>query len=106
MIKWIPPIGLVLLCLAIYTCVGTGTRVEQIKKMAPEGMKERNWEILRYEGYHYGAWSRHGGKVWYHVKNIDNGNIQYRVYITLWEGELHYHYGAPETLNRLEVSYD
>ena len=68
-------------------------------------MAERNWKILRYEGYQYGSWYNHGGKVWYHVANIDNPNIQYRVYITIWDGELQYNYNGPEQLSRIDLNY-
>lgn len=87
-----------------YTIVGVPTRVDEIKKIAPTEMESRNWEIVRYEGFQYGSWNNHGGRVWYHVKNIDNPNIQYRVYITLWNGELQWNYGAPEILNRLDIN--
>lgn len=91
--------------LATYTLVGTNGRVQTIKEMAPQQMDERNWKIIRYEGYQYGSWNNHGGKVWYHVANIDNPNIQYRVYVTLWDGELQWHYNEPEVLNRLELKH-
>ena len=88
-----------------YSIIGTGERVDQIKKLAPGQMAERNWKILRYEGYQFGSWCNHGGKVWYHVANIDNPNIQYRVYITIWGGELQYNYGEPEQLSRIDLNY-
>ena len=87
-----------------YSAIGTGTRVNEIKKRAPQEMeKSRNWKVLRYEGFQYGSWGRHCGKVWYHVCNIDNPNIQYRVRVSLWGDELHYYYGSPEVLNRIDV---
>lgn len=98
---------LILISLGIggYTLVGTSGNIEYIKKEAPLHMAEKNWKILRYEGYEYGSWCNSGGKVWYHVANIDNPSIQYRIYITLWRGELQYTYGAPEQLQRIEVNY-
>ena len=87
--------------LAVYTVAGASHRVEEIKARAPEAIEERNWEILRYEGYQRGAWANHGGKVWYHTKDLGNDNTYYRVRITLWGGELHFHYGQPERLHRL-----
>ncbi len=92
-----------LVSLAGYSCVGTSTNVRAIRQKAPLEMAERNWKILRYEGYEYGSWSNNGGKVWYHVANIDNPSIQYRVYVTMWGGELQYCYGAPEKLERLQA---
>lgn len=95
-----------LFCLIIYSCVGTSARVAEIKKTAPWDIENnRGWEIVRYEGYQQGSWSSHGGKVWYHVRDKINPNIQYRVYVTLWGGELHYVYGAPEILDRVEIDY-
>ena len=88
-----------------YTLIGTSVNVEKIKKIAPLEMQKKNWRILRYEGFQYGSWSDNGGKVWYHVANIDNPNIQYRVYVTLWDNELQYHYNQPEVLNRVQVDY-
>jgi len=60
---------------------------------------------MRYEGYQRGSWGNHGGKVWYHVRDAANENIQYRVYITEWRGELHFSYGEPEKLQRIDVDY-
>jgi len=88
-----------LLGLFSYAVIGTSGNVEKIKELAPLKMEERNWEIIRYEGWQHGSFSNHGGKVWYHVKNIDNNDIQYRVFITLWGGELHYMYGSPEKIS-------
>jgi len=88
-----------------YTIVGTDNKVSEIKKKAPQEMAQRNWKILRYEGFEYGSWNRHGGKVWYHVCNIDNPNIQYRVNVSIWNGELQWYYGKPEELQRIEVNY-
>src|SRR5512139_1671269 len=90
--------------LLLYSVIGTGERVDEIKARAPEDIAARNWEIMRYEGYEYGSFWNHGGKVWYHVRNKDNHNIQYRVYITLWGGELQYRYGAPEKVERFDVN--
>lgn len=89
-----------------YTIIGTGERVDKIKELAPASIESRNWEIMRYEGFQYGSWYNHGGKVWYHVRNKDNHNIQYRIYVTLWAGELQYNYSAPESLSRMEVKYE
>lgn len=87
----------------MYSIIGSSSNVYEIKKRAPKEMKTRNWEIIRYEGFNYGAWGNHGGKVWYHVRNIDNHSIQYRVYVTIWDGELQYHYGDPEILQRINI---
>ena len=95
-----------LIGLLAYSMVGTSGRVEEIKRRAPAEISVRNWKILRYEGYRYGSWGEHGGRVWYHVANIDDPSIQYRVYITLWAGELQYVYGEPENLSRINVNGD
>ena len=94
-----------LIILVSYSLIGTSGRVDEIKKKAPSEIAKRNWKILRYEGFEFGSWGNPGGKVWYHVANIDNPQIQYRVYITIWDNELQYHYGNPETLQRIEVNY-
>ena len=88
-----------------YSIVGTRGNVEQIKVMARSEIPERGWEIMRYEGYEYGNFGKHGGNVWYHVRNTDDHSIQYRVSISLWDGELQYHYGAPERLNRFNIEH-
>ena len=85
----------------IYSVIGTSGRVDEIKRMAPKEMADRNWKVLRYEGYQHGSWGNHGGKVWYHVKDLVHSNTYYRVYLTLWDGEVHFHYGQPEKLERL-----
>jgi hypothetical protein len=97
-------VSIVILPLCIYTCVGTSSRVEQIKSMAPKVIAERNWKIIRYEGWQYGSWEHHGGKVWYQVCESNDSNIQYRTFATLWNGELHFSYGAPIVLSRVNVN--
>ena len=94
----------IFLTLFLYTIIGTPTRVDEIKAIAPESIKQRGWKILRYEGYQYGSWAKHGGKVWYHVADTTNPNVQYRVHLTLWDGELQYYYAAPEVLQRIEIN--
>lgn len=89
--------------LLIYSLVGVSTRVDDIKSLAPSAIESRGWKILRYEGYEYGSWGRHGGKVWYHVQDVNQDNIYYRVFITKWGNELHFYYGAPEKLQRLNI---
>lgn len=86
-----------------YSLVGTCERVDEIKQRAPEVIAARNWEVIRYEGYAYGSWGNHGGKVWYHVKDLGHKNTYYRVYLTLWNDEVHFHYRQPEQLHRLNV---
>ena len=88
----------------IYGVVGTCERVNEIKARAPADIEDRGWDILRHEGWQYGSFQTHGGRVWYHVANKDNHNIQYRVQVILWGDELHYIYGDPEKLNRFDVN--
>lgn len=102
--KNITLIFLALCVVTIYSCVGTGGNIARIRQMAPSGMPERNWKILRYEGYQLDSWGRHGGVCWYHVANIDNPNIQYRVMVSLKGDELQYWYGQPEKLDRVEAN--
>lgn len=99
-------IAVCMIALCTYGIIGTSSNVDQIKKLAPDVMSERGWEILRYEGYQFGSFGNHGGKVWYHVMNKNNPKIQYRVYVVLWGGELHFTYGEPEKLNRIDVTYN
>ena len=94
----------VLLSVFLYGAIGVSTRVDEIKKRAPFALNERGWKILRYEGYRLGSFGNHGGKVWYHVQNINNHTIQYRIYVTLWNDELHFTYGAPEKLSRVDLN--
>lgn len=93
----------VVIILIGYSIIGTDSKVDTIKERVPLEVEERNWTIIRYEGFQYGSWGNHGGKVWYHVANIDNPNIQYRVFVTMWNEELQWYYGQPERLERLEV---
>ena len=99
-------LGIVLLVGVLsYGLVGTSTRVDEIKQRAQMEMLERGWKTLRYEGYQLGSFGRHGGKVWYHVQNINSPSTQYRVMVTLWNNELHYTYGNPEPLSRLNIEH-
>lgn len=93
---------IIILCL--YSMIGTCGNVDKIKEMVPQAFEERNWKIMRYEGFEYGSWNTNGGKVWYHVCNIDNPSIQYRVFVTMWGDELQFYYNAPETLSRIDVA--
>jgi hypothetical protein len=93
-----------IILLSGYTIIGTSERVEEIKARAPLEMGQRNWTILRYEGFQYGSWDTHGGKCWYHVANTDNRSIQYRVSVSLWGDELQYYYTSPEKLQRFDVN--
>jgi len=87
-----------------YTLIGTNGNVDVIKQKAPQAIIERGWELMRYEGYQYGSWSKHGGKVWYHVRDKQNPNIQYRVHVTMWNNELQFYYREPEQLSRVQVN--
>ena len=102
-ITWFITIAIVLLLL--YTCIGSDKNVTILKERAEIEIPKRNWKILRYEGYKYGSWSRHGGTVWYHVANVDNPDIQYRVAISLWNNELQYYYNEPEVLSRIQIQH-
>lgn len=92
-----------IIALITYTVIGTSGNVDEIKRRVPLEIPQRNWTILRYEGYEYGSWNIHGGRVWYHVCNTDNTNIQYRVGVALWNNELQWYYKEPEILNRTEI---
>jgi hypothetical protein len=89
--------------IAYYSLVGTEGRVSEIKERAIKEIPETGWNILRYQGYQRGSWARHGGKVWYHVENADNPSNRYNIYVTLWRGKLRYHYGSPDTKNRMGI---
>jgi len=103
--KIILTLSSILLVLALYTLIGTCGDVNKIKELSPHQMELRNWKILRYEGFQYGSWRYHGGKVWYHVADRDNPAIQYRVFVTLWNNELQFYYEQPEILQRIELNY-
>lgn len=90
--------------LFLYAIIGTAGNVDEIQFRAPDAISERGWDLLRYEGFQYGSFDKHGGKVWYHVRNTDNHNVQYRVHVTLWSDELQFYYNQPEELNRLNVN--
>lgn len=95
-----------LVLLISYTVIGTAENVDEIKAKAPYEIEDRGWELLRYEGFQYGSWYKHGGYAWYHVRNTDNHSIQYRVKVSMWNGELQYWYGKPEVLNRMDIKYN
>ena len=87
-----------------YCIVGTSHKVGEIKSEAPKVIGDRGWKIVRYDGYQHGRFAYHGGKVWYHVKDLNESDTYYRVFITKWGEELHFYYGQPEELHRLNVS--
>ncbi|MEE8299459.1 MAG: hypothetical protein V3R67_08795 [Thermodesulfobacteriota bacterium] len=89
--------------LIVYSVVGTSGNVDEIKERAPAEIEDRGWEVLRYEGFQYGAFSKHGGYAWYHVKDMGQKNIYYRVRVAMWGGELQYYYGEPERLSRFDI---
>jgi hypothetical protein len=91
-------IAVVLLSLYVYNRVGTSDNISAIKKLAPLAFSERNWKIIRYDGFKYGSWSKHGGTVWYHVANIDNPAVQYSVHVALWGNELQFYYYKAEII--------
>ncbi len=102
--SFIISIGLVFFIFISYAFIGTGHHVDEIKEKAPAEISKRGWEIMRYEGFEYGSFRTNGGKVWYHVRNSDNNNIQYRVFISMWNGELQFYYKDPEKLERSEIN--
>lgn len=87
---------------SLYTVIGVGTQVDEIKKAAPYDMAARGWEVLTHEGYQYGSWGHHGGKVWYRVRDISSG-AYFRVFVCMWSGDLQYYYNEPEKLMRVNV---
>ena len=89
---------LTVVTILIYSIVGVSTRVDEIKARAPTALEEKGLNVIRYEGYQFGSWSRHGGKVWYLVKDATREGVYYRVNISLWDDELQYYYSAPEKL--------
>lgn len=96
-------ISLILLFVG-YSIIGTSYKVDEIKMESPKAISERGWKILRYEGYQFGSFNNNGGKVWYHVVDTGNPNIQYRIYITKWGDELQFNYGEPESISRIQVN--
>lgn len=109
-IEWEPLISLgevlsIVLLLA-YTIFGTEGRVADIKRGAEQRIQAAGFNVLRYEGYQRGSWCNHGGKAWYQVQESTNPNIRYRVYVTLWNGELMLTYGPAENVSNLQVKVD
>jgi len=96
-------IAIIVIITGLYTIIGSKTNISEIKRRVPLEIKEQNWEIIRYNTWAYGSWFFHGGKVYYHVKNTDNPNIQYQIYVSMWGGELQWHYYEPEKLERIDV---
>lgn len=99
-------IVIVILAFLGYSIFGTEGNVEEIKRQAPLRIEDHKWDVLGYEGYERGSWMHHGGKVWYHVAEKDNPNVRYRVYFTLWNGELHAYYGPPEVVSNVQVKVE
>lgn len=101
----ITSIVLLIIAFFYYAIVGTHGNIEAIRATAPSEIPDRGWEIMRDEGYQYGSFGKHGGRVWYHVRNIDDHSIQYRVQVTMWDGKLEYWYKDPEKLSRFNVEH-
>lgn len=91
---------------SLYGCIGTEGKIDKIRAAAPSKIEQDGWVILREEGYRRGSFGKHGGYVWYHVCDADNPDIRYRVNVSMWKGRLEYHYGRPETLQRVNVNYN
>jgi hypothetical protein len=96
-------LNIVLLSLLSYSLIGTEGNVSQIKKLAPAVLEANNLNVLRYEGYDRGSWGHHGGKVWYHCEEKGNPTLRYRMFLTLWNGEVHLTYGAPEVVQNTDI---
>lgn len=96
-------LSIALMSICQYGIIGTSGNVERIKTLIEPAMQERGWKIIRYDGYQWGSFKRHGGTCWYHVCNKNNNNIQYQVGVSLWGDELQFWYGEPETLNRVDL---
>lgn len=88
----------------LYGAIGTAEHVDDIERLAPIEIKARGWEIMRHEGFEYGSFNKHGGYVWYHIKDLNVPNTYYRVHVTMWRGELQFYYGSPEKLSRVDLS--
>lgn len=86
-----------------YSLIGTEGRVPEIKNRAPAIIESNGYTILRYEGYQRGSWGEHGGRVWYHVCESTNPNIRYRMFATLWNGEIQFTYGNPEPIWNTQI---
>jgi hypothetical protein len=86
-----------------YSIIGWDSKVEEIKRIAPTEIEKRGWRIITYDGYQWGSWSRHGGKVWYNVQDTLRPEIRYRINISMWKGELQYYYGEPEKLYQINI---
>lgn len=91
------------IALISYAIIGSSSNIDELKKLVPEDIPSRNWEIVRYEGYEWGSFNKHGGTVHYHVKDKQFDNVYYRISVALWNNELQYYYGEPEGLNRVDV---
>ncbi len=87
-----------------YSLIGTAHHVDNIVAVAPVTLEQRGFSIIRYDGFQYGSWSRHGGKVWYYVKDKTNPSIRYKVSISSWNGELQFYYDEPEKLQQLDIT--
>ena len=100
-------IGLVagVLLFLLYVTVGVGGNAEAIHARAQVEIPEIGWNIVRYEGHEWSSFGKHGGYCWYTVEEKSNPRIRYRVQVTLWAGELQYHYGSPEEMSRIDVVY-
>lgn len=89
----------------VYSIVGTGYKVDEIKRRAPAELAHRGFTILHGESYEYGAWGNDGGKVWYHVAETAHPEMRYRMYVTMWNGELQLAYGYAEGMQHIDIRH-
>jgi len=82
-----------LIGLIAYSTVGTSYNVNTIKKTAPAAISEKDWTIVRCDGYQFGSWSHNGGTVYYSVFDNKTG-IRQEVGVSSWYGELQFWYNG------------
>ena len=66
--------------------------LDNVKDNAVEVFKNIDYEVVGYEGFHWGFWgfnSYGGAKVWYRLDKIPDNGISYTGYIQQWGDEFH-----------------
>jgi hypothetical protein len=80
----------------LYLVVGTSGNIDDIQRLAIRELPERGWTIIRKDEATRGRIGKHGGSVWYYVKDNSCENTNYRVGVSMRGGELQYDYKVPD----------
>jgi hypothetical protein len=78
--------------------------IDYVKDGAITRWAEVGYEVIGYEGYHWGliGFGNYGGAcVWYRLKNIPENNVTYTGYLIRWGNEIHIY--GPDAIDAIKT---